>query len=94
MVKLPEPTTFDTELPSTMPSSALVITATLAGPPEAQPASQLPRSMKSLPTPVISMNAAKSRNMNTNVAETPSGMPNTPSVVNQRWFTSCEILMF
>ena len=40
------------------------------------------------------MNAANSRNMNTKVAETPSGMPNTPSVVNQRWFTSCEIVMF
>src|SRR4030042_6065031 len=38
IVKLPEPTVFDTELPDIVPSRALVITATLAGPPEENPA--------------------------------------------------------
>ena len=57
------------------------MTATLAGPPEAQPAIALPMSMNSFPMPVISMNAAKMRNRNTNEAETPSGMPNMPSMV-------------
>jgi hypothetical protein len=38
MVKLPEPTVLATELPETVPSQALAMTAILAGPPEAQPA--------------------------------------------------------
>src|SRR5690606_1666156 len=41
MVKLPEPTVLATELPEMVPSRALVMTATLAGPPDAQPATAL-----------------------------------------------------
>ena len=38
MVKLPDPTVLATELPETVPSKALVMTAIFAGPPEAHPA--------------------------------------------------------
>jgi len=47
MVKEPVPTTFATDDPDTVPNRALEITATFAGPPAAQPATELARSMKS-----------------------------------------------
>jgi len=59
IVKLPDSTVFATELPEIIPSRALVTTATFAGPPEAQPATALDRSMKSCPRPVFSRKAPK-----------------------------------
>ena len=52
IVMEPEPTVLATELPDTMPSSADATTATLAGPPEAEPATELARSMKKFAMPV------------------------------------------
>ena len=52
MVRLPESTMLETELP-TRPSRALVMTAILAGPPEAHPATAFQMSMKSLPDPRV-----------------------------------------
>ena len=56
MVRLPDSTVLATELPDTVPSRALVMTAILAGPPEAQPATALEMSMKSCPNPDFSRN--------------------------------------
>lgn len=49
MVTLPEPTVLATELPEYIPSKALDITATLAGPPLANPATEFAISMKKEP---------------------------------------------
>ena len=49
MVNDPVPATFATELPDTVPISPLDSTATLAGPPDAQPATAFARSMKNPP---------------------------------------------
>ena len=81
MVKLPVPTTFATELPDTVPIRPLESTATLAGPPDAQPAMEFARSIKNLPSPVTSKYAPKSMNRNIKVDDTPNGMPKMPSVV-------------
>ena len=54
MVNAPLPTTFATELPEIVPSSALESTATFAGPPDAQPAIAFAISMKNFPSPVFS----------------------------------------
>ena len=59
MVTEPVVTVFPTEEPDTMPQRAEEITATLAGPPEDQPASLLAREMKKLAMPVRSRNAPK-----------------------------------
>ena len=53
-MKLPVPATLATELPETVPINPLESTATLAGPPLAQPAIAFARSMKNLPKPVDS----------------------------------------
>ncbi len=85
IVKLPLPTVLATELPETVPSSAEVNTATLAGPPRCLPATALPRSMKNRPMPVFSRNAPNMMKRNMNVDDTPSGMPSMPSVVKNMW---------
>jgi len=46
-VNEPVPTTFATDEPETVPNRALDMTATFAGPPAAQPATEFARSMKS-----------------------------------------------
>ena len=46
IVKEPEPTVFETELPEMVPSRAEERTATFAGPPLAPPAIELHRLMK------------------------------------------------
>ena len=63
------------------------MTATLAGPPAAQPAMASAMSMNSLPMPVFSRNAPKRMNRKMKVAETPRGMPRIPSVVKYMWET-------
>lgn len=80
MVKLPEPTVFATEEPDTVPSSALVITATLAGPPRLWPAMALLRSIKKPPTPVFSRKAPNSINRKMKFAQAPMAGPNMPSL--------------
>ena len=89
MVKEPEPTTFATEDPEMVPWRAEESTATFAGPPDAQPAMAFAISMKNLPRPVFSRNAPKRINRKINVEDTPSGIPNTPSVVKKRCPTIC-----
>ena len=81
MVKLPEPTVLATELPDTVPSSALVSTATLAGPPRRLPAMALHKSMKNSPTPVFSRKEPNRINRKIKVELAPMGVPNTPSWV-------------
>ena len=51
MVTEPVVTVLPTEEPDTMPHRAEEITATLAGPPEVEPATELARSMKKLEIP-------------------------------------------
>ncbi len=81
MVNDPLPTVLATELPDTVPSKALVMTATLAGPPLLCPAILLARSMKNSPTFVRSRNAPKRTNRKMKVEEAPRGVPIMPSVV-------------
>ena len=59
MVTEPVVTVLPTEEPETMPHRAEEMTATLAGPPEAEPATQLARLMKNWEMPVRSRNAPK-----------------------------------
>ena len=59
MVTEPVVTVLPTEEPDTMPQRAEEMTATLAGPPEDQPASLLAREMKKFAMPVRSKNAPK-----------------------------------
>ena len=59
MVMEPEPTVLATEEPEHIPSSALAMTATLAGPPLDQPATRLANSMNMPAMPVRSRNAPK-----------------------------------
>jgi len=54
MVKEPVPTTLATELPVNVPIQPDEITATLAGPPAAPPATALAISIKNPPMPVFS----------------------------------------
>ena len=67
--------------PETVPIMALVITATLAGPPLLSPQMELARSMKNAPTPVFSRKDPKSMNRKMKVAEAPTGVPKIPSCV-------------
>ncbi len=76
-----------TELPETVPSRALARTATLAGPPEAHPATALARFMKNRIIPVEVRKDPKRMKRKMKVAETPMGMPMMPSVVNHMWVT-------
>ena len=79
MVKLPEPTVLATELPDMVPSKALVNTATFAGPPAANPATALAKSIKNPPIPVFSRKAANNINRKINFVQTSMGVPIIPS---------------
>ena len=59
MVTEPVVTVLPTEEPDTIPHKAEEITATLAGPPDDQPARRLAKEMKKLAMPVRSRNAPK-----------------------------------
>ena len=76
----PVVTVLPTEEPDTIPHSAEEMTATLAGPPLAQPAMELARSMKKLEIPVRSRNAPKMINTAMNLAHTCTGVASTPDV--------------
>ena len=71
----------DAELPDTVPKSALVKTATFAGPPDAPPASALHVSIKNCPIPVFSSRVPNKINKNMNVEHAPIGVPIIPSVL-------------
>ena len=77
----PLPTVFATEEPEYIPSSAEEITATFAGPPLAQPATEFARSTKKLPIPVFSRKAPKIMKNTINVEQTFKGVPGIPLVV-------------
>ena len=62
MVTEPVVTVLPTEEPDTMPHSALEMTATLAAPPDDQPAILLASEMKNTAIPVRSRNAPKMMN--------------------------------
>ena len=62
MVKEPVVTVLPTDEPETMPQSAEEMTATLAGPPEDQPARRFANEMKKFAMPVRSRNAPKMMN--------------------------------
>ena len=80
-VTLPEPTVLATELPEYIPSRALEITATLAGPPVARPAMEFAISIKKVPIFVFSRKDPRIINKTINVEHTPIGVPITPSSV-------------
>ena len=63
-----------------MPHRAEEITATFAGPPEEDPATQLARSMKNEEMPVRSRNAPKMMNTAINFRQTWIGVAITPLV--------------
>ena len=62
MVTEPVVTVLPTDEPETMPHSADEMTATLAAPPDDQPAMRLAREMKNSAMPVRSRNAPKMMN--------------------------------
>lgn len=64
MVKEPDPTTFATDEPEIVPCRAEEITATLAGPPDAQPAMALAISIKNFPRPVFQDTPQKDKKEN------------------------------
>ena len=66
----PEPTVLATEEPEAMPSRALAMTATLAGPPEKRPTAQLANLMKKSATPLRSRKAPKIMNTAMNFTQT------------------------
>ena len=76
----PVVTVLPTDEPDTMPHSADEITATLAGPPEVQPAMALAASMKKLAMPVRSRKPPKMMNTAMNFAHTCTGVLSTPDV--------------
>jgi len=63
------------------PIAALETTEILAAPPVLSPAMAVDASIKKSPTPELTKNAAKITNTAINVAETPRGMVNSPSVL-------------
>jgi len=75
IVKEPTVTALATEEPLMEPMKPLAMTATLAGPPDDQPARAMAMSMKSCARPVRAMKRPKSTKWKTKVATTPSGMP-------------------
>ena len=81
MVTEPVVTVLPTEEPDTMPHRADEITATLAGPPDVQPAMALAASIKKLAMPVRSRKPPKMMNTAINLAHTCTGVPSTPSVL-------------
>jgi hypothetical protein len=78
MVTMPEATTFATEDPEMVPNSAPEATAALAGPPRAQPNSELHRSLMYSPTPETCRKAAKHTNRMMYDDETWVVTPNMP----------------
>ena len=79
---MPPETTFDTDEPDTTPLSADDTTATFAGPPRRWPSSAIEICIIQLPPPALSSSVPNSTNRNTKLVDTPSAMPNTPSVVS------------
>ncbi|MNE75037.1 hypothetical protein D3C80_1711600 [compost metagenome] len=65
MVKAPVVAASETGLPETMPTVAVEMMPTLAGPPWYLPAKALARLMKMLPTPLFSMKVPNRMNRNT-----------------------------
>ena len=84
MVTEPVVTVFPTEEPETMPHRAEEITATLAGPPDADPATELARSIKKFDIPVRSRKAPNMINTTIYAAQTLIGVFITPEVVKNR----------
>ena len=80
MVTEPVVTVLPTEEPLTMPHRAEEMTATLAGPPLAEPTRELARSMNRLEMPVRSRNAPKMMNTAMNLAHTFTGVDIRPEV--------------
>ena len=78
IVTEPVVTVLPTEEPDTIPHRAEEMTATLAGPPGAAPASALARLMKNCAIPVRSKNAPKMMNTTMNLAHTLMGPPKIP----------------
>ena len=81
IVTEPVVTVLPTLDPETMPHRALEMTATFAGPPEAEPAMLFAHAMKKSEMPVDSRNAPKMMNSTMYVLQTPTGVPMTPVVV-------------
>ena len=81
MVTEPVVTVLPTEEPDTMPHRAEEMTATLAGPPAAEPATQLARSMKNAEIPVRSRKAPKMMNTTMYFWQVAMGVPMTPLTV-------------
>ncbi len=81
IVTEPVVTVFPTDEPETIPQRADEITATLAGPPSAQPAKLLATLMKNCEIPVRSRKAPKTMNTTMNFEQTLIGVERTPVVV-------------
>ena len=81
MVTEPVVTVLPTDEPETMPQSAEERTATLAGPPDEEPAMQLARLMKKFEMPVRSRNAPKMIKTTMYLAQTLMGVFMSPVVV-------------
>ncbi len=82
IVKMPPETTFDTDEPETTPFNADDTTATFAGPPRRWPSSAIESCIIQLPPPALSSKVPNNTNRNTKLVETPSAIPNTPSVTS------------
>ena len=82
MVKMPPETTLETDEPDTTPLSADETTATFAGPPRRWPSSAMEICIIQLPAPAFSRSVPNSTKRKTKLVDTPSAMPNTPSVVS------------
>ena len=78
MVIDPEPTVFATEEPEYIPISAEDITATLAGPPAAEPTTEFAKSTKNAPIPDFSRNAPKIMNITMKLQQTVTGVEKMP----------------
>jgi hypothetical protein len=78
IVTLPVVTVFPTDEPDTMPHSALEITATFAGPPADEPASEFASWMKKSEMPVRSRNAPKMMNTAMYLEQTLIGVERMP----------------
>ena len=80
MVMLPLPTVLATEEPEYIPSKALEITATLAGPPTLAPAMEFARSTKKVPMPVFSRKEPRMMNSTMKDAQTVMGEEKMPQL--------------
>ena len=89
MVNVPVVTTLAIEDPEIRPVMPDETTAALAGPPRMWPRSENATRMKYPPAPALSSSAPNSTNRNTKPVDTPSAMPNTPSV-DSHW---CDIVL-